>query len=104
MRQCRCQSHSCRKRPRLGTHKNFGTGLENKFAAEVAKATAGMKRSDANEIVKRILPKYESRLANPPLGKSFLECYDRVKLTPSKEWAEIYKHVRKEIIDFGIPV
>jgi len=87
-----------------GAHKNFGTGLENKFAAEVAKAAAGMKRSDANEFVKRIMPKYESKLANAPLGKSFLECYDPVKLKPSREWNEIYSSVRKEITDWGIPI
>lgn len=63
-----------------------------------------MKRSDANEFVKRIMPKYESKLANAPLGKSFLECYDPVKLKPSREWNEIYSSVRKEVTDWGIPI
>lgn len=87
-----------------GAHKNHSTGLENKFAAEVAKAAAGMKRSEANEIVKKILPKYETKLRNAPPGKSFLECYDPVKMRPSREWAEIYNSVRKEITDWGIPI
>jgi len=87
-----------------GIYKNYGTGLENKFAAEVTKASAGMKRSDANEIVKEILPKYESKLKNPPKGKNFLECYDPTTLKPSEEWATIYNRVRKELIDLGVPL
>jgi methylamine--corrinoid protein Co-methyltransferase len=87
-----------------GTQKNHSTGLESKLAAEVMKACAGMKRSGANEIVKEILPKYESKLKNPPKGKNFLECYDPVTLKPSKEWADIYHRVYRELRDLGVPL
>jgi len=87
-----------------GRYKNHVSGLENKFAAEVAKASAGMKRSDANEIVKEILPKYEEKLKNPPKGKSFLDCTDPVTLKPSREWADIYHRVHTELKDLGVPL
>ena len=63
-----------------------------------------MKRSDVNEIVKKIIPKYEDKLRNPPKGKSFTECYDIKTLKPTQEWLDIYLKVKKEAIDLGIPL
>ncbi len=76
--------------------------LEQKFGAEVLKASAGIKRSDANEIAKVLIPKYEDKLKHLQIGKSFTECYDLKTLTPVKEWQEIYDRVCKEIEDLGI--
>jgi methylamine--corrinoid protein Co-methyltransferase len=87
-----------------GIHRNYSTALEAKFAAEIIKSCAGMKRDAANEIVKALLPKYEEQLKNPPLGKSFLECYDIKTLTPTKEWRDIYHRIQKELIDLGYPL
>ena len=87
-----------------GIHKNYSTGLESKFAAEILKASAGMKRTDANQLVKTLIPKYEDKLKNPPLGKSFLECYNPKTLKPSKEWLELYHRVCKELTNIGISV
>lgn len=61
-----------------------------------------LKRSDVNEIVKEILPKYENRFDNAPLGKTFEECYDLETLVPSKEYQEIYGGVKAEFKDLGI--
>jgi methylamine--corrinoid protein Co-methyltransferase len=85
-------------------YKNHHTGLEDKFLAEVNAAASNMKRSDANEIIKKILPKYEEKLKEPPKGKSFIECFDIRTLEPNKEWLEIYYKIRKEAIDLGIPL
>ncbi len=89
-------------RPTGCKYPNYGSGLENKFCAEVGKAAAGMKRSDANEIVKKFLPKYEDKLRYPPKGKSFTECTDLKTLKPTKEWQEIYDGVWKELEDLGL--
>ena len=87
-----------------GAYTNYISPLECKFCAEVFKACAGMKRGDANEIAKAIIPKYEDKLMNPPKGKNFTECFDLKTLKPTKEWQEIYDRVKHEIKDFGIPV
>ena len=87
-----------------GRYTNYITPLECKFISEVYKAAAGMKRSDANEIAKKLIPKYEDKLKYPPKGKSFPECYDVKKLKPSDEWLNIYLKVKKEVIDLGIPL
>jgi len=78
--------------------------LEAKFCAEVLKACAGMKRNDANEIAKALIPKYEDKLMNPPKGKSFTECFDLKTLKPTKEWQEIYNRLKNEIIGLGVSV
>ena len=89
-------------RPTGCKYPDYASGLENKFCAEVCKASAGLKRSDANEIAKAIIPKYEERLKRPLKGKSFTECTDVKTLKPTKEWLEIYDRVWKEIEDLGI--
>jgi len=81
---------------------NHTSPLEQKFGAEVLKASAGMKRSDANEIVKALIPKYEEKLEHPPKGKSFTECFDLKTLKPTEEWLETYKAVWKELEDLGL--
>lgn len=91
-------------RPAACRYKNYGSGLENKFFAEVLKSSAkNLKLTDANEIVKAILPKYEDKLKNPPKGKSFTECTDLRTLQPTHEWLEIYEKVWKELEDLGLP-
>lgn len=83
---------------------DYTTPLEHKFCAEVVKCSAGMTRKKANEIVKMLLPKYESRLYDPPKGKSVRECYDLKTLKPMQEWLDIYLKVKKELIELGIPL
>ncbi len=94
----------CAKGPRSahGAHTNHLTPLESKFCGEIYKASAGMKRSDINEIAKKLIPKYEEKLRNPPIGKSFLDCYDLKVNKPSNEWQEIYEKVWKELEDLGV--
>jgi methylamine--corrinoid protein Co-methyltransferase len=87
-----------------GKYPNHITPLECKFCGEVIKACASIKRNDANEIVKKLIPRYEEKLRDPPKGKPFQECYDLKALKPSKEWLEIYKKIKKELMDLGVPI
>jgi methylamine--corrinoid protein Co-methyltransferase len=85
-------------------HVNHLTPLECKFNAEVIRASAGLKRSHANELAKFFIPKYEDRLKNPPKGKPVTECYDLKANRASREWLDIYLKVKKELIDLGVPL
>jgi len=87
-----------------GKYTNYISPLECKYVAEVFKGCAGMKRSDANEIAKAIIPKYGDKLRYPPKGKSFRECFDLETLKPTKEWRDIYLKVKKEVMDLGVPL
>ncbi len=91
-------------RPTGCRYRDYGSGLENKFFAEVLKSAAKhLKLADANEIVKALLPKYENKLRNPPIGKPFPEATDLRTLKPSREWLEIYERVWRELEDLGLP-
>ncbi|MBN2437780.1 MAG: monomethylamine:corrinoid methyltransferase [Deltaproteobacteria bacterium] len=91
-------------RSAAGKYQNHLSPLECKWSAEVIKACAGMTRAEANEIAKKVIPKYEERLPNPPKGYPFQECYDIKTLTPKEEWHAIYREVKAEAIELGIPV
>ena len=80
------------------------TPMEAKTAAEVGQAAADMrlKRSDANEIAKKIISKYEGNLENAPLGEKFQECYDIHKLRPTPKHVEVYDKVKAELRDLGL--
>jgi len=89
-------------RPNACKYPNYCSGLENKFCAEVLKASTKLKLSDANEIVKTLIPKYEDRLGDPPKGKKFTECTNLKTLQPTQEWLEIYERVWKELEELGL--
>lgn len=89
-------------RPRCGKHPDYVSGLESHFAGEVCKVSGGMKLDDANEIVKKLVAKYEGKLKDPPAGKSFAECTDIRTLKPSGEWLDIYHRVKSELMDMGV--
>ncbi len=85
-------------------HAEYLSPLDCKFCAEVFKRSAGMTRREVNEIVKVLIPKYESMLYDPPIGKSFRECYDLKTLKPTKECLDLYLKVKKELIELGVPL
>ncbi len=78
------------------------TPLEPKFASEVAHAVAGMTRAEANEIVKKLLPKYTDKLPNPPKGKRFQEAYDWDSIEPCQEYLDLYGKVKEELMGYGL--
>ena len=83
-------------------HEDYLTPMEPRFAAEVAHATVEMKREDANDIVKSLLPKYVDKIADPPLGSKYQECCDVRTGKPTKICLEVYNKVKKELKDLGL--
>lgn len=83
-----------------------GTGLEVRLMGEVGKAVAaqGMTRGQANEIVLRLLERYEHIFAekdgNP--GVSFDKAYDLSSVEPVPAWRKLYEEVRCELIGMGV--
>ncbi len=78
------------------------TPLECMWAAQITKGNTGMKRAEANEIVKRLIPKVQDKLTDPPKGKSFPELYDMKTLKPKDEAVEVYTRVKKELEGMGV--
>ena len=85
------------------THVDHFTPMEPRFSSEVAHAVTGIPRKDANEIVNKLLAKYEAKLDNPPLGKKYEECWNIHRKTPHEDYVAFYKKIKKEISDLGIP-
>ncbi|MEM2890826.1 MAG: monomethylamine:corrinoid methyltransferase [Candidatus Hadarchaeum sp.] len=51
-----------------------------------------------------MLKEHEGRIKEAPLGKKFQECYDIKRIVPIKEYTELYKKVKKKIVDLGVPI
>ena len=83
-------------------HEDRTTPVEPRISAEVGHAVAGMKLSDANELAKRLLKKYEDKLTTPPLGKSLYECWDPEKRKPSKEYQGVISKYKADMASLGI--
>ncbi len=90
--------------PARNKHKNRATPLEARMAAEVGHACARMEltRDGANELVQKILSKYEDRIADAPLGSEFQECYDVAKAVPTQEYLDLYARVKDDLGAMGI--
>jgi hypothetical protein len=63
-----------------------------------------MRRSDANDLVKKLLPKYEKKLPEPTLGKTLFECWDPEKRRPSKEYQTVIKAYKRTVADLGVDI
>jgi len=84
------------------THIDHFTPMEPGLAAEVAYAAAGIKRGFANELVNRLLSKYEEKIKNPPVGLAYQECYDAKTGRPSEGYLQLYSRIKKELEDLGL--
>jgi methylamine--corrinoid protein Co-methyltransferase len=80
------------------------TGIEARIMGEAARTAAGMKVSDLNEIIGKILVKYEKEFANPPQGKTFRECYDVKTVKPTAEYLGIYDKALNTLRDCGLDI
>ena len=83
-------------------HVDHQNPWEAKFSIEVAYATVGMKRDRANEIVKDLLSKYESKIPEPPAGKRFQECFNIETLEPTNEYVDLYEKMKNEMTKYGL--
>lgn len=84
------------------THVDHFTPMEPRLASEVAHGVVGMSRSDANELVKRLLATYEEDIPQAPIGRKYEECWDVQSKEPDQEYLELYHKIRHELADYGI--
>jgi len=90
--------------PARNKYKNRATPLEARMAAEVGHACAHMKltREKANELVQKLLARYEDQIADAPLGSLFQECYDVAKAVPRQEYLDLYARVKDDLAGMGL--
>jgi methylamine--corrinoid protein Co-methyltransferase len=85
-----------------GVKPRHASGLDAKICGEVAHATEGMSRKEANLIVSKLLHEYEDDIKNKPFGKPFEEVYDLEKIEPTPEWLGLYNSVKDELTALGV--
>jgi len=82
----------------------LGSPLENRFHAVLGFSAAGIKRSDANELVKQLVNMYKDNITKDggPIGYTFDEMYDLKTITPRKQFVEVYDSVEGDLEEMGI--
>jgi methylamine--corrinoid protein Co-methyltransferase len=68
----------------------------------VFRASSRLTREQGNEIIGKLLPKYEDAIFNPPNGSSFQDLYDVESLEPKPEWKAMERKVAGELSELGI--
>ena len=76
--------------------------MEARFCSELIHSVAGMKAEQANELVKRLLEKYEKKVEQALTGKSYQECYDLKTGKPLDDYLRLYDEAKEELESLGI--
>lgn len=84
--------------------KPHGTGLEVRLMGEVGKAAAkqGISRSEANQMILKLVSKYEHVFKTGNEGKPFNEAYNMQTIQPLPEWEQMYIEVKTELQEMGL--
>ena len=80
--------------------------LMARLFAEVSHAAAGLKRSEAAQIVARLYETYKDKidLQQAPKGRAFEELYDLQTLRPTSEHQALYDRLKEELGSLGVPL
>lgn len=75
------------------------TGLEARFLAQVGRASVGLTRAEANNLLQRIVPLYadQQTLGEAVQGVPFQEAYDVERVQPLPFWQQTYDEVCREM-------
>ena len=85
---------------------DYYTGMEARMLIDATRAAVGMSLADANDLLKRILPKYDAAIKtqSAPVGKPFGECYDVDAIQPLAEYVELWEAQKAELRAVGFNV
>jgi methylamine--corrinoid protein Co-methyltransferase len=89
--------------PAKGVKVDASTPMEAKFGIELGKAACKLTRSQASEIVIRLLEMYESQIATPPEGDRYQDCYSILTGKPGEAYTQLYQEAKQELAGMGIP-
>jgi methylamine--corrinoid protein Co-methyltransferase len=78
------------------------TPMECQFGVDMAKAAARCDRKQANDLVKKLLEKYESQIDNAPSGDRYQDCYEVITGRPSTAYVRLVKEVKEDLSRMGI--
>ncbi len=90
--------------PAKGVMVDGFTPMEARWNVEMGKAASKIKRPQANELVQRLLEKYESYLDHPTVGSTYQECYDVTTGKPDESYVKLYNEVKEELVGMAVPL
>ena len=90
--------------PAKGVKVDRATPMEAKFGIEMGTAACKLTRSQANDIVLKVLEKYESRIPEPPDGDRYQDCYEVRSGKPGEAYLRLYDEMKEELVGMGIPL
>jgi methylamine--corrinoid protein Co-methyltransferase len=85
-----------------GVSEDYTTGMEARMMGEVSRAIAGKDVNDVNAMLDKIVRGYERRYLTAPQGRMFQECYNVRKVTPTKEYVEVYEQSCNNLRRIGV--
>jgi methylamine--corrinoid protein Co-methyltransferase len=80
---------------------DYVTPMEMLGNVELIEACVGMKRTEANDLVKQLLKMYEDNIDDAPIGKKYQECYDVNKGEACQEYVDLYGQVKTQLQEMG---
>jgi methylamine--corrinoid protein Co-methyltransferase len=89
--------------PAKGVKVDASTPMESKFGIEMVRAASQLDRQAANELVIKLLEKYESEIPTAPEGDRYQDCYDVRTAKPGEDYLRLYDEVRSELAAIGVP-
>jgi methylamine--corrinoid protein Co-methyltransferase len=92
--------------PARNRHPERCSGMEAWACCEIGHAVAksGIGLDEIGVFVKKLLEGYEKQIPDAPLGKTFEECYDVKKCTPSPEYQRLYDEAKNRWAGMGFTV
>ena len=90
--------------PAKGVKVDASTPMETKFGIEMARAASKLDRQAANELVIKLLDKYESQIPTAPEGDRYQDCYDVQTAKPGEGYLRLYDEVKTELAAIGVPL
>jgi len=78
------------------------TPMEARFAVDMIRASSGLTRERACELVNILLEKYENEIPNAPAGSRYQEVYDITNGRPKEEYIRLVEEVKEELVKMGI--
>ena len=83
---------------------DYVTPMEMTGSVVINEACVGMSRTQGNELVKKLLDRYEDNLDNAPFGKKYQDCYDIDTGLPCQEYVDLYGEVIEELCAMGFSI